>query len=64
MARLAAANMEWKEVGLSEVMHDLKATMPPYQFTGMTVLKLVLMSFTLGLFVGVMLTVLAEMLLR
>jgi hypothetical protein len=42
----------------------LKATIPPYQFTGMTVLKLVMISFTLGLFAGVMLMVLAEMLLR
>lgn len=38
--------------------------MPGYQFTGMTVLKLAMISFTLGLFAGVMVTVLAEMLLR
>lgn len=38
--------------------------MSDYQFTGMTVLKLALITFTLGLFSGVMLTVLAEMLLR
>lgn len=62
MARLAAANMEWEKVDLSE--ESIRRMMPGYQFTGMTVLKLAMISFTLGLFAGVMLTVLAEMLLR
>ena len=61
---LLALRSVFKQQQGSMCASTLSMRLPEYQFTGMTVLKLVLMSFTLGLFVGVMLTVLAEMLLR